>query len=136
MIVVDASAVLELLLRTEKGVKVQERVLDSEESLHAPHLIDIEVTQTLRRLVSLKEITAARGKQALEDHIALNIKRAEHKDLLDRVWSLRDSITAYDAAYVALAEILDAPLITCDAKLARSHGHKARLELIDQRPPA
>ena len=131
MIVVDASAVLELLLRTGKGVKVQERVLDSEESLHAPHLIDIEVTQTLRRLVMLKEITAARGKQALEDHIALNIKRAEHKDLLDRVWSLRDSITAYDAAYVVLAEILDAPLITCDAKLARPHGHKARLELID-----
>jgi len=131
LIVVDASAVLELLLRTENGVKVQERVLDSEESLHAPHLIDIEVTQTLRRLVSLKEITAARGKQVLEDHLALNIKRAEHKDLLDRVWSLRDSITAYDAAYVALAEILDAPLITCDAKLARSHGHQARLELID-----
>ena len=130
MIVVDASAVLELLLRTDKGVKVQERVLDSGESLHAPHLIDIEVTQTLRRLVSLKEITAARGKQALEDHVALNIKRAEHKDLLDRVWSLRDSITANDAAYVALAEILDAPLITCDAKLVRSHGHKARLELI------
>ena len=131
MIVVDASAVLELLLRTEKGIKVQERVLDSGESLHAPHLIDIEVTQTLRRLVILKEITAARGKQALEDHLALNIKRAEHKGLLERVWSLRDSITAYDAAYVVLAEILDSPLITCDAKLARSHGHKARIELIE-----
>jgi len=131
LIVVDASAVLELLLRTEKGIKVQERVLDSAESLHAPHLIDIEVTQTLRRLVILKEITAARGKQALEDHLALNIKRAEHKGLLERVWSLRDSITAYDAAYVVLAEILDSPLITCDAKLARSHGHKARIELIE-----
>ena len=131
MIVVDASAVLELLLRTEKGIKVQERVLDSAESLHAPHLIDIEVTQTLRRLVILKEITAARGKQALEDHLAVNIKRAEHKGLLERVWSLRDSITAYDAAYAVLAEILDSPLITCDAKLARSHGHKARIELIE-----
>ena len=131
MIVVDASAALELLLRTEKGMKVQERVLDPGESLHAPHLIDIEVTQTLRRLVILKEITAARGKQALEDHLALNIKRAEHKGLLERVWSLRDSITAYDAAYVVLAEILDSPLITCDAKLARSHGHKARIELIE-----
>ncbi len=131
MIVVDASAVLELLLRTEKGVEVQKRVLDSGESLHAPHLIDIEVTQTLRRLVILKEITAARGKQALEDHLALNIKRAAHKDLLERVWSWRDSITAYDAAYVVLAEILDSPLITCDAKLARSHGHKARIELIE-----
>ena len=131
MIVVDASAALELLLRTEKGIKVQERVLDSAESLHAPHLIDIEVSQTLRRLVILKEITAARGKQALEDHVALHIKRAEHKDLLERIWSLRDSITAYDAAYVVLAEILDCPLITCDAKLARSHGHKARIELIE-----
>jgi predicted nucleic acid-binding protein len=131
LIVVDASAALELLLRTEKGIKVQERVLDSAESLHAPHLIDIEVSQTLRRLVILKEITAARGKQALEDHVALHIKRAEHKDLLERIWSLRDSITAYDAAYVVLAEILDCPLITCDAKLARSHGHKARIELIE-----
>jgi len=131
LIVVDASAVLELLLRTDKGIKVLERVLDTGESLHAPHLIDIEVTQTLRRLVSLKEITAARGKQALEDHVALKIKRAEHKDLLERVWTLRDSVTAYDAAYVVLAEILDAPLVTCDAKLARSHGHKARIELIE-----
>jgi predicted nucleic acid-binding protein len=131
LIVVDASAVLELLLRTEKGVRVQERMLDSGESLHAPHLIDIEVSQTLRRLVILKEITAARGKQALEDHVALHIKRAEHKDLLERVWSLRDSITAYDAAYVVLAEILDCPLLTCDAKLARSHGHRARIELIE-----
>ena len=130
MIVVDASAALELLLRTETGIKVQERALDAGESLHAPHLIDIEVTQTLRRLVILKEITAARGKQALEDHLALHIKRAEHKDLLERVWSLRDSITAYDAAYVVLAEILDCSLITCDARLARSHGHKARIELI------
>jgi len=131
LIVVDAAAVLDLLLRTDKSIKVQERVLDSGESLHAPHLIDIEVTQTFRRLVILKEITAARGKQALEDHVALNIKRAEHKDLLERIWTLRDSITAYDAAYVVLAEILDCPLITCDAKLARSHGHKARIELID-----
>ncbi len=131
MIVIDASAVLELLLRTDKGIKVQERVLDSGESRHAPHLIDVEVAQTLRRLVSLKEITAARAKQALEDHIALNIKRAEHKEMLERIWSLRDSVTAYDAAYVVLAEILDGPLITCDAKLARSHGHKARIELID-----
>jgi predicted nucleic acid-binding protein len=131
LIVVDASAVLELLLRTDKGIKVQERVLDPDESLHAPHLIDIEVTQTLRRLVSLRQITAARGKQALEDHGALAIKRAEHKDLLERVWTLRDSVTAYDAAYVVLAEILDAPLVTCDAKLARSHGHKARIELIE-----
>jgi len=131
LIVIDASAVLELLLRTDKGIKVQERALVSTESLHAPHLIDIEVTQTQRRLVHLKEISAARGKQALEDHVALNIKRAEHREFLDRVWAVRDSVTAYDAAYVVLAEVLDAPLITCDAKLARSHGHGAQVELLE-----
>jgi predicted nucleic acid-binding protein len=131
LIVIDASAVLELLLRTDKGIKVQERALVTRESLHAPHLIDIEVTQTLRRLVHLKEINAARGKQALEDYLALSLKRAEHKELLGRVWALRDSVTAYDAAYVVLAEILDAPLFTCDAKLARSHGHEARIELLE-----
>ena len=62
---------------------------------------------------------------------ANSVARIEHKDMLERIWSLRDSVTAYDAAYVALAEILDCPLITCDARLARSHGHKARIELID-----
>ena len=131
MIVIDASAVLELLLRTDKGIKVQGRALVSRETLHAPHLIDIEVTQALRRLVQLKEISAARGKQAVEDHIALNIKRAEHREFLGRVWALRDSVTAYDAAYVVLAEVLDAPLITCDAKLARSHGHEVHVELVE-----
>ena len=131
MIVVDASAVLELVLRTEKGKKVEARLLVSAESLHAPHLIDVEVTQALRRLVQLKEITAERGKQALNDHAALNIKRAAHEEMLGRLWQLRDSVTAYDATYVALAEVLDAPLITCDSKLARSHGHRAIVELIE-----
>ena len=131
MIVIDASAVLELVLRTEKGKKVEARVLVSEESLHAPHLIDVEVTQALRRLVQLKEIKAERAKQALDDHAALHIKRADHVDMLERLWELRQSITAYDATYVALAEVLDAPLITCDSKLARSHGHRATVELIE-----
>jgi predicted nucleic acid-binding protein len=131
LIVIDASAVLELVLRTEKGKKVEARVLVSEESLHAPHLIDVEVTQALRRLVQLKEIKAERAKQALDDHAALNIKRADHVDMLERLWELRQSITAYDATYVALAEVLDAPLITCDSKLARSHGHRATVELIE-----
>jgi len=72
-----------------------------------------------------------RGKQALEDHVALNIKHAEHRDFLDRVWALRSSITAYDAAYVVLTEALDVPLITCDPKLARSHGHEARIEFLE-----
>lgn len=131
MIVIDASAALELVLRTEKGKKVEARALVSEESLHAPHLIDVEVIQALRRLVQLKEITAGRGKQALDDHAGLHIRRAAHEGMLERLWDLRESVTAYDATYVALAEALDAPLITCDSKLARSHGHRAVIELIE-----
>lgn len=131
MIVIDASAVIELLLRTVCGKKVEARVLKPEEQLHAPHLIDIEIAQALRRLVQLKELTAARGKQALEDHRSLHIKRASHHDMLPRIWQLRDSITAYDSAYVTLAEALDVPLVTCDAKLARSHGHGAEIELVE-----
>lgn len=81
--------------------------------------------------MQLKELTAARGKQALEDHRSLHIKRAAHHDMLPRIWQLRDSITAYDSAYVTLAEALDVPLVTCDAKLARSHGHGAEIELVE-----
>ena len=130
MIVIDASAVIELLLRTKRGEKVEARALTPDEQMHAPHLLDVEITQVLRRLVQLKEISPLRGQQALDDYVALNIKRATHVDLLPRMWDLRESITAYDAAYVAFAEALDAPLVTCDGKLARSHGHRVKIELI------
>ncbi len=130
MIIIDASAVMELLLQTSLGRKVEARALDPGERLHAPHLLDLEVAQVLRRMTQLKEITAGRARQALDDYFALFIERAADRDLLDRVWQLRESVTAYDAAYVALAEALDAPLLTCDAKLARSHGHRARIELV------
>ena len=130
MIVIDASAVLELLLRTEKGKKVEARAFAPDERLHAPHLLDVEITQALRRLNQLKEITAIRAKEALGDHAALFIERSPHNDMLPRIWELRESVTAYDATYVTLAEALDAPLLTCDGKLARSHGHRAKIELI------
>lgn len=129
MIVIDASAVLELVLRTERGGRVADRVLDPRERLHGPHLLDIEVAQTLRRLVLLKELQPRRAELALDDYLALVIERYAHVDLLPRLWSLRDALTAYDAAYVALAEGLGAPVVTCDAKLARSHGHTAAMEL-------
>lgn len=131
MIVIDASAALELLLRTEKGKKVEARVFATDERLHAPHLMDIEVTQALRRLTLLKEINSTRAKIALGDYAALFIERSPHHDFLLRIWDLRDSVTAYDAAYVTLAEALEAPLLTCDGKLARSHGHRAKIELIE-----
>ena len=131
MIVVDASALLELLLGTARADRIASFALAPEERLHAPHLLDIEIAQALRRLVQLAEITTARAQQALDDQAALVVDRHSHQDLLPRIWQLRESITAYDAAYVALAEALDAPLLTCDAKLARSHGHRARMELVE-----
>ena len=131
MIVIDASAVLELLLGTEKGRKLEGRAFAPDERLHAPHLMDIEVTQALRRLTLLKEITPTRAKTALGDYAALLIERSPQYDFLLRIWDLRDSVTAYDAAYVTLAEALEAPLLTCDGKLARSHGHRAKIELVE-----
>jgi len=130
LIVIDASAAIELLLRTELGARVEVRALDPSERLHAPHLLDLEVAQVLRRLTLLKEITAARAREALEDFSVLVVERSSHRELLPRIWELRDSMTAYDGAYVALAEALDAPLMTCDGKLARAHGHGALVELL------
>ncbi len=130
MIVIDASAAIELLLRTELGERVEIRALDPDERLHAPHLLDLEVAQVLRRLTHLEEITAARALEALDDYAGLLVERSAQSDLLRRVWELRDSMTAYDGAYVALAEALDAPLLTCDGGLARSQGHRATIELL------
>ncbi|MGV8042065.1 MAG: type II toxin-antitoxin system VapC family toxin [Thermoanaerobaculaceae bacterium] len=130
MIVVDASAVLELLLGTAIAPRVTARLLDQAESLHAPHLLDIEVAQVLRRFAAAGELTATRGREALDDLDALPITRYPHNILLPRIWELRANLTAYDAAYVALAEALDAPLLTTDARLARAPGHRARVELM------
>lgn len=107
-----------------------ERAFLSTEQMHAPQLLDIEITQVLRRLVRQKEITAARAEQALQDLADLLIERHDHQALIQRIWQLRDSLSAYDGAYVALAEGLAAPLLTCDGKLAGAHGHRATIELV------
>lgn len=130
MIVIDASAVLELLLQTEKGMRVSEQALSPEQRLHAPHLIDVEVTQTLRRLTHRKAMSIRRAEEALADFNSLGIERHGHQDLIPRLWQLRDALSAYDASYIALAEALDAPLLTCDGKLARAHGHHARVTTV------
>jgi predicted nucleic acid-binding protein len=130
LIVIDASALLEMLLRTVRAERLMERALEASERLHAPHLIDIEVTQALRRLVQREEVTSMRAEQALDDFGRLVIERHAHQSLTLRIWQLRESLTAYDGAYVALAEALRAPLLTCDAKLARAHGQRATIELI------
>jgi predicted nucleic acid-binding protein len=129
VIVIDASALLELVLGSARGERVAERALDPQERLHAPHLVDVEVTQTLRRLVLLDDVRPVRASLALDDYLALGLERHAHVELIPRIWQLRASLSAYDAAYIALAEGLSAPLLTCDARLARAHGHRARVEL-------
>ena len=128
VIVVDASAVLEVLLNTRVGARLVDRLFAPGESLHAPRLLDIEVAQVLRRYARTGELDSARGLEALEDLADLPLARYPHELLLSRIWALRDNVTAYDAAYVALAEALDAPLVT-HAALASTRTHQARIDL-------
>ena len=131
MIVLDASAVVELLLRTHRGGLVAARIESSSEQLHAPHLIDVEVTQVLRRYEGAGIIASHEAEEALRNLHDSDIHRYGHEMLLDRVWQLRHNVTAYDAVYLALAEALDAALLTCDARLASAPAHGARVELLE-----
>ena len=129
MIVLDASVVLEVLLRTPAATAIDARVFDRRETLHAPHLLDVEVAHVLRRYVSRGELSAERGQLSLELLATFPLRRYSHQALLPRIWALRANLTAYDAAYVALTESLGAVLLTRDEKLARSEGHTARVEM-------
>jgi len=129
LIVVDASAMLEVLLGTATGALVEDRLLTGGESLHAPHLLDVEVAQVLRRYTAAGELTPERGREALMDLVDFPVHRYPHDLLLPRIWELRHNVTAYDAAYVALAETLAAPLVTCDARLAAAPRHAAKIEV-------
>lgn len=133
MIVLDASATVELLLGTAIGVAVAERLTEGE-TLHAPHLLDVEVAQVIRRFVLKGNVADARGSAALDDLVELDVTRYPHDVLLPRVWSLRKSIGAYDAVYIALAEALGAVLVTTDARLSRTTEHDATVELIRATP--
>ena len=130
MIVLDASVVLELLLVTEKGGRVAQRISAPEETLHAPHLIDLEVAQVLRRYVARRQLDEARAGQALEDLRDFDLNRYPHDVLLGRIWELRHNASAYDAAYLALAEALGAPLLTSDARLAEVPDTRVRIEVL------
>lgn len=127
--VVDASVLLDVLLRTPDSDAIADRILTSRERLHAPHLLDLEVAQVLRRYVSRAELTDRRGREALEVLTVFPITRYAHEPLLGRIWQLRERLTAYDAAYVALAEALGVTLLTRDQKLARATGTRAKIEL-------
>ena len=129
MIVVDASCVVEVLLQTEIAAAVEARWRRGG-TLHAPEVVDLEVLQVLRRLVTLRELSADRAAMALEALERLALQRWSHVHLRRRVWALRANLTAYDAVYVALAERLRCELVTRDGRLARSSGHAARVELV------
>jgi predicted nucleic acid-binding protein len=130
VIVVDASALLEVLLRTPAAPRVAERLFAEDETLHAPHLLDLEIAQVLRRYFLAGELDSARGLQALDDLADFPLTRYPHDLFLPRIWELRHNLTAYDAAYVCLSEALAAPLLTRDSALASAAGHHAQVELI------
>jgi predicted nucleic acid-binding protein len=133
VIVLDASALVELLLNTPTGEVVAGRIADPSIGLHVPHLADVEVAQTLRQFVSDGDLDPAAAVAAIEDLRALDLQRHAHEPLLDRVWALRKNLTAYDAVYWALAELLDTRILTCDGRLSRAPGAAARVELVAPR---
>jgi len=130
VIVVDASALLEVLLRTTRGEAIEARLLGRSESLHSPHLLDVEVAQVIRRFMIAGEIDAPRAQAALDDFLDFPILRHSHSFLLRRVWDLRANLTAYDAVYVALAETLEATFLTHDRRLATAARRYVTVELV------
>lgn len=130
MIVIDASAMLEVLLATPAAPAVYQRLLAKGETVHAPHLLDLEILQVLRRYCAIGELADERAEQAITDYLDFPVTRYPHDSLVPRIWELRHNTTAYDAAYVALAEALSAPLVTRDRRLAAASGHRAVIELV------
>ncbi len=129
MIVVDASVLVPALVdEGGSGALARERLLAAD--VHVPALADVEVLSVVRRGVLAGRLTAARGAAALQDWAELAVERYPHLPLLARAWQLRDSVTAYDAQYVALAELLDVPLVTADARLSRAPGLRCTVDLL------
>ncbi len=122
---VDASAALSALLNAGPA-----RRAFASEQLHAPHLIDSEVANGLRRMVSAEQLAAESGWTALDVFRRLGMTRYPVFSLLDRVWELRDNLSAYDASYVVLAELLDCNLLTADARLSRAPGIRCSITLV------
>jgi predicted nucleic acid-binding protein len=128
MLVVDTSAILDAIASSEPAAGLVERLSDDGD-LHAPHLIDVEVLHALRGMVARGEISEDRAADARTDFADAALLRYPHEPLGDRIWELRHNLGAYDATFVALAEALAAPLVTCDTHLAAAPGHDAAIEL-------
>ena len=130
MIVLDASAALELLLNTGKGKLIAQEIISGQTTLHAPHLIDLEIVQSLRRYVLSGNMSEARAMTAINHWLQLDVARYPHEPFIATIWQYRNNITAYDAAYVALAKVLKATLVTCDNALAEITGLDKSIEVI------
>jgi predicted nucleic acid-binding protein len=130
VIVLDASAAVEFLLGTKLGTSVKTRIRGNEETLHAPHVLDLEVASALRRLVRHGEVRAARARAALDDLVRVPVTRYPHAVFLQRIWELRANASVYDAAYLALGEALSATVVTCDSRVAGIPGHAAIVEVL------
>ncbi len=129
MIVVDASVLVPALVDDgAAGDLARARLLP--EVLTAPELVDLEVTSVLRSLVRSGQVSADRARRAIDDLVALPLERASHRAVVQRCWYLRDKLTAYDAAYVALAELLGVALVTADRRLGRAPGVRCQVELL------
>jgi len=129
VIVLDASAAVEWLLRLPNAEQVERRLADADVTLHAPHLLAIEVAQVVRRYEAKEQSDSERAALALANLADLDIEPHGHMPLLPLVWELRHNLAASDAAYVALARVLDAPLVTLDQRLADS-THGATVDVI------
>ena len=130
MIVLDTSAAAAVLLNLGSSAsRIRERMAESDDDLHVPHLFEVEVLSVLRRYYLHGELSQERARLALNRLSTMRFTRYPHAALLSRVWELRDNITSYDAVYIALAETLEAPLVTTDARLARSPGIRTAVEV-------
>lgn len=130
MPVIDASVLVEYLTSGEHADAARERILSEAHEIWAPHLVDAEVGHALRRAVLLGELEAAVAAEALWHLAELPLRRVSHEVLIRYAWTLRDSVSFYDALYVALAELLNQRLITFDARLARASGIQAEIEVV------
>ena len=132
MIVIDASAEVAILLNIGQDIeRIRSRIARPGETLHVPHLFEIEILHALRSLTLRGTVPSERARLALDRLRDTRFVRYPHTALMERMWALRENLTAYDAPYIALAEALDAPVVTTDARLARASGVRAAVEVYE-----